>query len=83
VSGGLAENGLGIPGNHKLRGSLRYTFLRHVISFLSRIVNAVNMDEVKSPKFIWVPSAQLYSLAETPQLPPHFGSYVGAISQPR
>ncbi len=25
VSGGLAENGLGIPGNHKLRGSLRYT----------------------------------------------------------
>ncbi len=26
---------------------------------------------VGSPKFIWAPCAQLYSLAETPQSPPH------------
>jgi hypothetical protein len=30
VSGGLAENGLGIAGNHKLRGSLRYIIWVHV-----------------------------------------------------
>ncbi len=30
-------------------------------------------------KFIWAPYAQLYSLAETPQLPPHLGSYTGAL----
>ncbi len=32
---------------------------------------------VRSPKFIWAPCAQLYSLAETPHppLPPHLGSY--------
>ncbi len=42
---------------------------------------------VRSPKFIWVPDAQLCSLAETPQpilLPPAFGLiYEGAIGQPR
>ncbi len=43
---------------------------------------------VRSPKFIWAScAAQLYSLAETPQLPPHppaFGLiYEGATCQPR
>ncbi len=39
-----------------------------------------------SPKFIWAPCAQLYSLAETPQLspPPAFGLISDvAIGQPR
>jgi hypothetical protein len=36
---------------------------------------------VRSPKFIWAPCAQLYSLAETPQppLPPHLGPYTRAL----
>ncbi len=38
---------------------------------------------VRSPKFIWAPCAQLYSLAETPQPPPpflpHLGSYTRAL----
>ncbi len=42
---------------------------------------------VRSPNFIWASCAQLYSVAETPQLPPppHFGSYSRAllISQDR
>ncbi len=41
---------------------------------------------VRSPKFIWAPCAQLYSLAETPQPPPTpaFGLiYEGASSPPR
>ncbi len=42
---------------------------------------------VRSSKFIWAPCAQLYSLANTPQLPPHprhLGSYTMAlIGQPR
>jgi hypothetical protein len=46
---------------------------------------------VRSPKIIWAPCAQLYSLADTPQpppppwTPPHLGSYKyeGAIGQPR
>ncbi len=42
---------------------------------------------VRSPKFIWAPCAELYSLAETPQpLPPSpaYGLiYEGAIGQPR
>jgi hypothetical protein len=43
----------------------------------------------RSPKFIWAPCAELYSLADTPQPPgcppppPHLGSYKGAIGQPR
>jgi hypothetical protein len=39
----------------------------------------------RSPKFIWAPCAQLYSLAETPQHPPPaFGLICeGAIGQPR
>ncbi len=35
-----------------------------------------------SPKFIWAPCAQLYSLVETPQPPPpppHVGSYSRAL----
>ena len=39
---------------------------------------------VRSPKFVWTPCAQLYSLAETPHPPPAFGLiYEGAIGQPR
>ncbi len=41
---------------------------------------------VRSLKFIWVPSAQLYSLAKTPQSPPPpyiRGASEGAIDQPR
>jgi len=40
---------------------------------------------VLSPKFIWAPCAQLYSLAENPQAsPPPFGLiYEGAIGQPK
>ncbi len=36
---------------------------------------------VRSPKFIWAPCAQLYSLAETPQTPhtPHLGSWTRAL----
>jgi hypothetical protein len=36
---------------------------------------------VRSPKLIWAPSAQLYSLAETPQHPPlpHLGSDTRAL----
>ncbi len=42
--------------------------------------------ELDLQKFIWASCAQLYSLAETPQLPPSpaFGLiYEGAIGQPR
>ncbi len=40
--------------------------------------------EVGSPKFIWAPCAQLYSLAETPQSSTPFGPiYEGAIGPPR
>ncbi len=37
---------------------------------------------VRSPKFIWAPCVQLYSLTETPQLPPlppHLGSYTRSL----
>ncbi len=38
---------------------------------------------VSSPKLIWVPCVQLYLLAPAlSPLPPHLGSYEGAIGQP-
>jgi hypothetical protein len=38
------------------------------------------IKELKSPKFIWAPCAQLYSLAETERLRPRHGLiYEGAI----
>jgi hypothetical protein len=41
-------------------------------------------DTFKSPKFIWAPCSQLYSLAATPQhRPPSRLEYEGAIGQPR
>ncbi len=44
--------------------------------------------EVRSPKFIWAPCAQLYTLAEIPNPPPPFSPAFGlinegAIGQPR
>ncbi len=38
-------------------------------SLLAAMVRC-GLDSYRSPKFIWAPCVQLYSLAETPQLPP-------------
>ncbi len=39
---------------------------------------------VRSPKFIWAPCAQLYSLAETPHPPPRIWSHIrGRLGKPR
>jgi hypothetical protein len=39
--------------------------------------------KARSPKFIWAPVYSLFTLAETPQLPPFGLIYEGAIGQPR
>ncbi len=38
---------------------------------------------VRSPKFVWTPCAQLYSLADTPPSPAVRLTYEGDIGQPR
>ncbi len=65
------------PRNHFADNSRATMSLKH----------RLNMElDLQSPKFTWAPCAQLYSLAEPPQLPPSpaFGLiYEGAIGQPR
>jgi hypothetical protein len=68
--------------NYKLMFSI---YCRQTLHFVK--TESLVKYGVRSPKFIWAPCAQPYSLAETPRNlppPPAFGLiYEGAVDQPR
>jgi hypothetical protein len=72
----LLQEPLHIENNQELR---QFSLFRSTFSF--RLAHRLNM-EVDLQKLIWAPCAQLYSFAETPQLPPippHWDSYTRAL----
>jgi hypothetical protein len=64
----------------------RQLSIRSASLCVDSVIKRVTLSKVKygvrSPKFIWAPCAQLYTLAETSQpqpLPPHLGSYTSEL----
>ncbi len=78
------ENGWeGVGGRERKRGKGKKGEKRSKREKWESLMEAtMGMDPkygVRSPKFIWAPCAQLYSLAETTQPPPPPSIYEGAI----